>query len=479
MMDVLKQTIKYLKAKGVDYADLRQMFQLHESLSVKNGLIENISTSSSEGAGIRVLYKGSWGFASTPLINPDALKKASLKAIDLARCSAIIKKEQIKLSPNKAVRASYQSPCEIDPFEVPLEKKVDYLMWANNVLREHQNIRTAKCCLDFYRTDKKFLNTEGSVIEQKMIESGGFIEATAVLGNDAQKRSYPCAHHSQLAQAGYEYAKTLDLVGGAKQARDEAVQLLRAKELPQGVASIILESSQLALQIHESCGHPSELDRALGEELSFAGGSFLTPDKFRKLRYGSKLVNIFADATCEGGVGTCAYDDEGVKAQRVPLIENGLFVGYLSSRETAARLKLKSAGCMRAESWNMIPIVRMTNINLSPGEPSYNELLRDTKKGYLLATNKSWSIDDRRLNFQFSTEIAWEIRNGRLGQVYKNPIYTGITPEFWGGMTAVADKDSWRLWGIPNCAKGEPMQIAHVGHGASPARFEKVQVGRL
>lgn len=478
MIDALKQTIKYLKAKGVDYADIRQMFQLHEALSVKNGLIENISNSSSEGVGIRVLYKGSWGFASTSAIDIQSLKNASDTAIELAKWSHTINKTKVKLSPNEPAIARYETPYEIDPFEVPLEKKLDYLLWANDVLKKHPNIKTAKCALDFYKTDKTFLNTEGSVIVQRITESGGFLEATAVLGNETQKRSYPCAHHSQLAQAGYEYVKSLDLVGGAEKARDEAVQLLRAKELPASDATIILESSQLALQIHESCGHPTELDRALGEELSFAGGSFLTPDKFRKLRYGSRLVNIFADATCPRGVGTFAYDDEGVKAQRVPLIQNGLFAGYLSSRETAATLKLKSAGCMRAESWNMTPIVRMTNVNLDPGEPSYEELIRDTKNGYLLATNKSWSIDDRRLNFQFSTEIAWEIKNGKLGQAYKNPIYTGITPKFWGSLSAVADKESWRLWGIPNCAKGEPMQIAHVGHGASPARFENVQVGR-
>ena len=304
------------------------------------------------------------------------------------------------------------------------------------------------------------------------------LEATAILGHEVQRRSYPTANSPSLAQAGYEYVKSLDFVGQAARVRQEAVMLLRAKECPSGLKRVILMPDQLILQLHESCGHPVELDRALGMELSFAGGSFLTPEKLGNFRYGSKLVNITADATVPLGCGTFAYDDEGTPAQRVPIIREGLFVGYLSSRETAGRIKKSSTGAMRADGWNAAPIVRMTNVNLEPGTGTLQDLIRDTKRGILMATNKSWSIDDQRLNFQFGTEIGWEIKNGRVGQGLKNPVYTGITPEFWGSCTGITGKGEWQLYGVPNCAKGEPVQLMHVGHGASPARFEKVQVGR-
>jgi TldD protein len=232
---------------------------------------------------------------------------------------------------------------------------------------------------------------------------------------------------------------------------------------------------QLILQIHESCGHPVELDRALGMELSFAGGSFLTPDLLGKFRYGSKAVNITADATVPFGCGTFGYDDEGVPAQRVPIIREGLFLDYLSSTESAARIGRTSSGAMRADGWNAVPIVRMTNVSLEPGTGTLEDLLRDTRRGILMATNKSWSIDDRRLNFQFGTEIAWEIVEGKLGRMLKNPTYAGITPEFWGSCDAVGRE--WQMWGVTNCGKGQPSQSMHVGHGAAAARFRNVRVG--
>lgn len=299
-----------------------------------------------------------------------------------------------------------------------------------------------------------------------------------MLDGDVQRRSFPSANGVCLAQAGYESVKALDLVGQAPRVRQEAVALLRAKACPAEVTTVILMPDQLALQLHESCGHAVELDRVLGQELSFAGGSFLDPAKLGRFRYGSRLINITADAACPQGVGTFGYDDEGVPAQTTPIVRDGRFIGYLSSRESAARLKRSSSGAMRADGWNAMPLVRMTNVNLEPGTGTLSALIADTPRGLLLATNKSWSIDDQRLNFQFGTEIAWEIRRGKLGQVYRNPVYTGITPNFWGRCSGVTGRSEWRLYGVPNCAKGEPMQIMHTGHGAAPARFERVQVGR-
>ncbi|HOX07959.1 MAG TPA: TldD/PmbA family protein, partial [Planctomycetota bacterium] len=259
--------------------------------------------------------------------------------------------------------------------------------------------------------------------------------------------------------------------------RREGLELAKAPPCPNGRRTIILDGGQLALQVHESIGHPIELDRVFGTEAAYAGTSFLTTEKLGGFRYGSEHVNVVADATEPLGLGTFGFDDEGTPAQRVDVIKAGVFVGYISDRESAARLGLASSGAARADGWSRIPLVRMTNINLLPGEWKFDDLLAATDGGLFLATNRSWSIDDRRLNFQFGTEAAWEISGGRLGRMYKNPTYTGITPEFWGSCDAVCSRDHWKMWGTPNCGKGQPGQTAHVGHGTAPARFRNVQVG--
>ena len=266
--------------------------------------------------------------------------------------------------------------------------------------------------------------------------------------------------------------------GGARIA-EEAVALLRAPQCPPGRRTVILDPSQLYLQVHESCGHPTELDRVFGTEASYAGTSFLTTDKLEAgFRYGSDLVTIVADATEPGGLGTFGWDDEGVAAQRVPLVQDGIFVGYLSSRETAPRIGRRSGGAMRADGWGRIPLIRMTNVSLLPRDGmTLAQIIEDTDDGLYLVTNRSWSIDDRRLNFQFATELAYEVKGGKLGRMLKNPTYTGITPEFWRSCDAVADASSYRMFGTPNCGKGEPGQVGHVGHGVSGARFRDVQVG--
>jgi TldD protein len=252
------------------------------------------------------------------------------------------------------------------------------------------------------------------------------------------------------------------------------------------VTTLILGPTQLALQVHESCGHPTELDRVFGSEAAYAGTSFLTPDKLGTFRYGSPVVNLTADATLPGGLGTFRWDDEGVPAQRVPLVRDGLFVGYLTSRETAVRLAqirgwdvhgARSGGAMRASGWNRIPLIRMTNISIEPGEWTFDDLIADTADGIYMETNRSWSIDDKRLNFQFGTEIGYEIKRGKRGRLLKNCTYTSLTPQFWGSCDAICNQDHWQVWGTPNCGKGQPSQIAHTGHGAAPARFRNVRVG--
>jgi TldD protein len=323
-----------------------------------------------------------------------------------------------------------------------------------------------------------FSSSEGASIHQQRVETGAGLEATAVGDCGACRRSYPSSHGGQVAARGWELVEELDLAGHAERTAAEARQLVDADECPAGTRDVILGGGQLALQLHESCGHPIELDRVLGTEASFAGTSFLTPDKLGEFRYGSDRVNITADATIPGGLGSFAWDDEGVPAQRSWIVREGIFSGYLTSRETAAQMGLEgSNGSMRADGWGRLPLIRMTNINLEPGEHSREQIIASTERGILLEDNLSWSIDDRRLNFQFGCEIGWLIEDGQITKMVRQPSYTGITPEFWRSCDMVADEDSWQVWGVPNCGKGEPMQVARVGHGVSAARFRDVQVG--
>jgi len=443
---------------------------------MRNGGLDHTVSGASEGLGVRVLVNGRWGFASSP--GPEvSVSEVVGRALELARAAAIVGAERVQLDDTPPQTGEYLSPVDKDPFEVPLGEKAAYLRACDEEMRSVEGVAVREGSLYCWRQDKWLVSTEGTDIYQRLVGSGGGIQCTATGPGEVQVRSYPNSHGGNLAHAGYEFIEGLDLLGNARRTACEAVALLKAKECPQGEMDIILAGGQLFLQIHESCGHPIELDRVLGTEVSFAGSSFLTLDKLGKFRYGSRQVNIYADATLPGSVGSFAYDDEGVPAQRTPIVQEGVFVGYLTSRETAPRIGRRSGGAMRAEGWGAMPLIRMTNVNLEPGEARLEELIADTKRGLLLDTNKSWSIDDRRLNFQFSTEVAWEIVDGKLGALVKNASYTGITPEFWRACDGVADSDWWRIWGVANCGKGEPMQTMRVAHGCSAARFRKVRVG--
>ena len=338
-------------------------------------------------------------------------------------------------------------------------------------------VRVASGEMAFTREEKWFASSEGAAIAQTRIQSGAGLQAMAEGSGEVQRRSYPSSFGGDTANSGWEFVESLDLPGNARRIAEEAVALISADPCPAKTTTLILEGSQLALQVHESCGHPAELDRVFGTERSFAGTSFLTPDKLNSLRYGSDLVTLYADATIPGALGSFGYDDEGVPAARTDIVAGGLFTGYLSSRETAARLGLDSGGAMRASGWNRLPLIRMTNVCLAPGNSSLSKMIAETDDGIYAVTNKSWSIDDQRLNFQFATEIGWEIKQGQLGRMLRNTTYQGVTPQFWGSCDAVAGKDEWRPWGLVNCGKGEPMQVMWVAHGVAPARVRNIRVG--
>jgi TldD protein len=475
--DKIKETIDYLKKKKVDYADIRHQKTSIEDIKVKNRNVEALSRRDDQGFGVRVIADGAWGFAASSICTSKEMKRVADQAIEIAKASALTKKENVKLAETEVHKGKYESQYSIDPFGVPIDEKMGLLLDACEIMMKNQKIKVAEGSMEFFKTDKIFASTEGVFIEQSILESGAGISATAVDGSEAQRRSYPNSHRGDYASRGYEFVGEIRLLENAERVREEAVQLLLAEPLPEMETTIIISGNQMALQVHESCGHPTELDRVLGTEISLAGGSFLTMDKLNKLKYGSEKVTITADATLPGGLGSFGYDDEGVKAQRVDLVKNGLFVGYQTSRETALVLNQKSNGTMRADGWNRIPLIRMTNINLEPAEWELEDLIKDTKSGLFLDMNKSWSIDDKRLNFQFGVEACWEIKDGKLGKMFKNAIYTGITPEFWNSCDAVCNRKHWHIWGVPNCGKGEPMQIMRVAHGTSPTRFRNVKVG--
>jgi len=476
LRDLVDSALDMATVKGATFAEVRVVERRSETLEVKDGAAEVIKYDESHGCGVRVIVDGSWGFASTSKMERREIEAITDMAVKIAKASAITKKENVVLSPAEKVVADYRTPVRIDPFTVPLARRVDLLLAADRLLRE-KGVRISQAFMSLFGEKKIFANTEGSYIAQEVIECGGGIAATAVKDGDVQVRSYPNSFRGNFATAGYEFIEGLDLVGNAPRVASQAVELLAAPQCPSRVTTLIIDGSQLALQVHESCGHPIELDRVFGSEASYAGMSFLTPEKLGNFRYGSEAVNIVADATVPGGLGTFGFDDEGVAAQRIAIVKDGIFVGYLTSREMAAKLTQPSNGAMRADGWNRIPLIRMTNINLEPGKWRFEDLIADTDDGIYVETNRSWSIDDKRLNFQFGAEIGWEIRNGKLGGIFKNPTYTGITPHFWGSCDAVCDKSHWKMWGTPNCGKGEPSQTMHVGHGTAPARFREIRVG--
>ena len=477
LKELLKEAIHFLEGRGVEYADARDVRRLFEVVVMKNGEVETASVTESSGFGIRVLHRGAWGFSSSSDATPDGVMAVAKRALAIAEASASVGEPKVLLDGPRTIVDTYETPFDEDPFEVPLSEKLDILGAACAEMARAQEVRIVTASMMNWKTHKLFVSTEGSEIEQTIVEAGGGIAATATDGDDRQTRSYPSSFRGDYAGAGFEFTRSLDLVGNAERVGREAVELLKADECPAKRTTLIVGGTQLALQVHESCGHPIELDRVFGTEASYAGTSFLTVDKLGSFRYGSELVNIVADATLPGGLGTFGYDDEGVAAQRTDIVREGIFCGYLMSRETAPKIGLRSNGAMRADGWNRIPLVRMTNVNLLPGEGTLEDIIADTKDGIFVDSNKSWSIDQRRVNFQFGCEIAWEIKGGKRVRLLKNPVYTGITPEFWGSCDAIAGPEEWHIWGIPSCGKGEPGQTAHVGHGVAPARFLNVQVG--
>ena len=456
--------------ENANYADFRLVNTVSEVVSVIN---ENPASEELNdlGAGIRVLYKDSgWGFADTDEVNPENIRDTTRKALALARGAAKIGSKALFVKEPVHVD-DWVSPKKKDSLAVSTDTKYGLLQDATGRMKE-EGIVARRGQIFSTRIEKYFANSEGSKIFQDLTHTGASLIVAAKGPSGIQRRSI-----QQYVLGGYEILDELDLPGQAPTLTKEALALTQAEGCPEGKSDVILSADQVGLQVHESCGHPIELDRVLGYEANFAGRSFLTPDQLGKLQYGSEHVNIVMDATLAHGhgLGTFAYDDEGVQAQRKYAVKNGKFIGYLMSRGTASQVgETRSNGCMRADTYKL-PIIRMTNVSLEPGDWDYDELIEDTQDGILMNTNYGWSIDQKRYNFQFNCEKGYRIKNGSLGEMIRGPGYSGITPEFWNTCDAVSNQKSWVLWGTPNCGKGQPQQVMGTGHGAAPSRFRSVR----
>ena len=476
MFDYAQAAVDGALSAGATYADARVVVRRSQRLSCLNQVIEGLSQDEDGGVGVRALIGSSWGFFATQDLTDVAARRAGERAAEIARASALVAGPPLELADVPIGQTHWETPHAEDPFAVPLGEKADLLVGLTATMQNVAGVQSARANLTFWDTNKWFVSSQGHRISQHIVESGGGMGATAIGDQEIQVRSYPQSF-GQFETGGYEVVRRFDMPAHAGRIGEEAVALLTAPACPAATTHVILESSQLALQIHESVGHAIELDRILGWEAAYAGTSFLDLPQLGSMRYGSELMNITADATLPGALGSFGYDDEGTPAQRVDIVREGTWVGVLSGRDSAAIAGLPPGGMVRGDGYNRMPMVRMTNVGLLPGDSSLEEMIADTDDGIYMATNRSWSIDDKRLNFQFGCQIGWEIKNGKRGRMLRNPTYTGITPEFWGSMDRVGGEAEWVFWGTPNCGKGQPGQVGHTGHPAPPARFANVRVG--
>ncbi len=477
MHEIIDAFLNKAQSKGIDYADIRVIDRRRESITVRDGRVDNYLDSTDAGIGVRVLHKGRWGYAASHNIDAREAAMITETALRISEASSRAGGEATRLDEIEVHEDDCATPVEADPFAVPLEDKLARLMDCDERMAKAAALSHRQAFYDAWREDQHFASTEGAKIHQVVTECGGGIQADAIKDGDHQVRCFPNSFRGQFHTGGYEQFMRYDLEGECARVAEEAVQLLAAPPVPDEVTTIIIDGPQLGLQIHESIGHAIELDRVLGWELAYAGGSFVKHDDPGRLRYGSEIMHVTLDPTLSGGLGSYMYDDDGTKAFRTDLIKDGILTGFMSGRDSAGACGQRTTACNRSDGFARLPIVRMANVNLEPGNYTLEELIGSTKKGYLFSNNRSWSIDDHRVNFQFGCEAAWEIIDGKLGRMFRNPNYTGITTEFWGNYSGSCNADHWNIWGTPNCGKGQPGQTAHVAHGCAPSRFDNVRVG--
>jgi len=430
MKELLHHALEAARGAGADWADVRVVRTRRQVVRVRNGALGSFADDEETGFGVRVLAGGAWGFASSPRIDKEELAAQAVLAVRIARASAALNRgEPVRLAPEPAWTDFWQTPVQVDPFAVSLETKLELLHRCDAILRTDPRIKSALGSLDFLLEHQHYASTEGALIEQRLLRSGAGLTVQAVdpVSGEVQQRSYPMSHGGQFMSLGWELVTALDLPGNAERVREEALALLAAPPCPSGRLDLILKPAQLVLQIHESVGHASELDRVLGYEANYAGTSFATVDKLGSFRYGSPLVNLVADGTVPGGLATQGYDDDGVRQGRWPIVEAGILKGYMTNRELAHRIgEERSRGCNRAQGWFHLPITRINNLSLLPGDSSWEDLVAGVDDGVIMDSNKCWSIDQQRLNFQFGTSaiVFVALAFGHFGHVLPNEFQT-------------------------------------------------------
>jgi TldD protein len=484
MKELLGTALTAARDLGATYADCRAENIEARRIEADDGTASTASHTESRGVAVRVIQSGAWGFAAVPEWTADGVARAAREAVAVARASARLAGPAVRLAAmpvapgGNSDTTEYRTPMKIDPFAIPIPELVAILQGWHELAMRTAGITNTSGHMDFRREEKWFQSTDGPARHQIIVQTGsGFSCSVRKSRRESATRSYPSGP-GQYATGGFEIVQSIPYEREIPRIAAQAVALLSAPEAPAGPADLVLSSDLVSLQIHESIGHPLELDRVYGSERNFSGTSFATTDKLNGLRYGSELITVHADATAPWGLGTFGFDDEGVPAQKYPLIEKGMLVGYLTSRETAARLGLpRSGGCARAEGWQNLPLVRMTNINLEPGSGSPADLIAGIDRGLYIEGTSSWSIDDRRENFQLAGEVGWVIEGGKIRHLVKGPRYRGNTVTFWNACDGIAGRDHYYIWGTPNCGKGQPGQNMRTGQGASHARFRQIEVG--
>jgi TldD protein len=459
----------------VDYADAR-LIECEELRSyARLGADPDERIEANIGIGVRVLVDGQWGFAARPLTDVvDAVAAARAARASAAALAGSGLRVDLPAQPPASGR--YSTVVVDDPFAVSTATRHGLLAeWLAAVTTPAQ-VAAAQAGINAKRQHRHFANSEGSRQHQHFLETGAMLVATAAGHGDVQRRTYPNSFHGNTAAAGWEYLASLRMLENAARVGEEAVALLLAPQAPGGFADVVIGAQQVSLQIHESSGHALELDRILGDEANYAGTSFIRAGDVGSLRYGSSAVTIASDPTAPGTRGSFAFDDEGTPARRAALVENGIVRNTLSTRDSAARSGLALTGAARSDGWGYLPVCFATHVFLEPGEGSLDELLDRMGDGYYIDDNRSWSIDNQRLNFQFGTEVAYEVHKGKRGRLLKNFSYGGVTPRFWGAVEAVAGPAEFRSFGYP-CGKGEPKQWGFLSHGASPMLVRDLRIG--
>ncbi|GAC1309013.1 MAG: TldD/PmbA family protein [Vulcanimicrobiaceae bacterium] len=470
------RALETARVRGAAYADIRFDDARAERIEIRNGAVATLADSRTCGYGIRAFFDGAWGFAASARLDDDGVDRAAALAVAIARAGASVATRRFGRAPTDRYVDTYATSVERDPASVSLGDRVALLLDAERALHATSAVTVGRAWADLWRTDKTFYSTTGSRIAQTLYQTGSGICALATDGNDAQDRTYP-GDVGLYQSGGWEIVEAAALRENAARIGEEATQLLDAPQCPSGAYDVVLGGSQVSLQIHESLGHAAELDRIMGWEANFSGTSFLSAAKLGTLRYGSEHVTVTIDNLMPRGFATAGYDDEGSRSVAADIVRDGLLVGFETSRDTARTIGRATSACVRAESWRHVPMIRMCNLNMAPGAIPFERLFDDIADGIYMESNRSWSIDDHRLNFQFGCQIGWEIKAGKRGRLLKNPTYAGVTPQFWNSCDGVADADAWVAWGTPNCGKGEPMQVGRTAQAAAPARFRNVRVG--